>query len=92
MPGPKPKYRIELATEEEQELRRLVRSHKAPQVKAMRARILLAAFDHPEWSNQRIAQEAGTVDRVVRHWRRRWSERRSIEDLPRPGRPRVFSP
>jgi hypothetical protein len=32
------------------------------------------------------------VDRVVRHWRRRWSERRSIDDLPRPGRPRVFSP
>jgi hypothetical protein len=92
MPGPKPKYPVELTTQEEQELRRLVRSHKAPQVKAMRARILLAAFDHPEWSNKRIAQEASTVDRVVRHWRRRWSERRSIADLPRSGRPRVFSP
>jgi len=92
MPGPKPKYPVELTTEEEKELRQLVRSHKTSQAKAKRARILLAAFDHPEWSNQQIAQEAGTVDRVVRHWRRRWSETRSIEDLPRPGRPRHFSP
>jgi hypothetical protein len=92
MPGPKPKYPVELTTEEEKELRQLVRSHKTPQAKAKRARILLAAFDHPDWTNQQIAQEAGTVDRVVRQWRRRWSEMRSIEDLPRPGRPRHFSP
>lgn len=92
MRGPKPKYPVELTTEEEKELRQLVRSHQTPQTKAKRAKILLAAFDHPDWSNQQIAQAAGTVDRVVRHWRRRWSERRSIEDLPRPGRPRVFSP
>ena len=78
MRGPKPKYPVELTAEEETELRQLVRSHKTPQVKAKRARILLAAFDHPDWSNQQIAQEAGTVDRVVRHWRRRWSETRSI--------------
>ena len=92
MRGPKPKYPIELTTEEEKELRQLVRSHKTPQTKAKRARILLAAFDHADWSNQQIAREAGTVDRVVRIWRRRWWETRSIEDLPRPGRPRVFSP
>jgi len=71
MRGPKPMYPVELKTEEEQELRRLVRGHKTPQVKAMRARILLAAHDHPECSNQQIAQEAGTVDRLVRYWRRR---------------------
>lgn len=92
MPGPKPKYPVELTTEEEEELRRLVRSHKTPQVKAKCARILLTAFDHPQWSNQQIAQGAGTVDRVVRHWRRRWWETRSIEDLPRSGRPRGFFP
>ena len=92
MPGPKPKYSVELTTEEEKELGRLVRSHKTPQVKAKRARILLVAFDHPDWSNQQIAQEVGTVDRVVRKWRRRWSETKSIEDLPRSGRPRVFPP
>jgi transposase len=92
MRGPKPKYPIALTTEEEQSVRRLLSSRKAPQGKVFRARILLAAFDHPEWSNQQIAQEAGTVDRVVRFWRRRWSDTRSIEDLPRSGRPRRFSP
>jgi hypothetical protein len=92
MRGPKPKYPVELTTEEEKQLRQLERAHNTPQAKARRARILLAAFDHPDWSNQQIAQEAGTSDRVVRQWRRRWSERRSIEDLPRSGRPRVFSP
>ncbi len=92
MSGPKPKYPIELTSEEENELRRLVNSRKAPQGKVLRARILLAAHEHPEWSNQRIAQEVGCADRTVRKWRRRWVERHSIEDLPRPGAPRRFSP
>jgi transposase/transposase-like protein len=92
MRGPKPKYRIELTPEEEQALRRLKRARNSPQGKVMRARILLYAFDHPEWSNQRIAQEAGCTDWTVRKWRKRWVERRSIEDLPRPGAPRRFSP
>lgn len=92
MRGPKPKYGIVLTTEEEQRFRRLLASRKAPQGQVFRARILLAAFDHPEWSNQQIAQEAGTVDRVVRFWRRRWHDTRSIDDLPRSGRPRRFSP
>jgi hypothetical protein len=47
MRGPKPKYTIELTTEEERELRK---------------------------------------------WRRRWAKKRSIEDVPRPGAPRRFSP
>ena len=92
MRGPKPKHRIELTTEEEQSLRRLASAHKSPQAKALRARIVLLAFDHPEWSNQQIAHEAGCTDWTVRKWRRRWVAARSIEDLPRPGAPRRFSP
>jgi len=92
MRGPKPKYPIELTAEEEQELRRLVNARNTPQGKALRAQILLAVHDHPEWSNQQIAREVGCTDRTVRKWRRRWSETRSIEDLPRPGAPRRFSP
>ena len=92
MRGPKPKYAIELTTEEERELRRVANSRNAPYVKVIRARILLAAHDHPKWSNQRIAQEVGCTDRIVRKWRRRWVETKSIEDLPRPGAPRRFSP
>lgn len=92
MRGPKPKYPVELTTEEEPELRKLANSRTAPYVKVIRARMLLAAHDHPEWSNLRIAQEAGCTRRIVRKWRRRWAETRSIEDLPRPGAPRRFSP
>jgi hypothetical protein len=92
MRGPKPTHRIELTTEEEQSLRRLANARKSPQDKALRARILLLAFDHPEWSNQQIAQEAGCIDWTVRKWRRRWVATRSVEDLPRPGAPRRFSP
>jgi hypothetical protein len=92
MPGPKPKYPITLTPEEEQSLRRLVSARNSPQGKVVRARILLLAFDHPGWSNQQIAQEAGCIDWTVRKWRKRWVETRSIEDLPRPGAPRRFSP
>jgi transposase-like protein len=92
MRGPKPKHRIELTTEEEQSLRRVASAHKSPQAKAVRARIVLLAFDHPGWSNQQIAREAGCTDWTVRKWRRRWVATRSIEDLPRPGAPRRFSP
>jgi hypothetical protein len=92
MQGPKPKYTIRLLENEEQELRQLVNSRKAPQGKSRRARIILAAHDHPDWSNQQIAQGVGCTDRIVRTWRRRWIETKSLEDLPRPGAPRRFSP
>jgi len=92
MRGPKPKYTIALTSEEEQQLRRLANAHKTPQVQALRARILLAAHAHPEWSNQQLAREMGCTDRTVRSWRRKWTERHSVADLPRPGAPRRFSP
>jgi hypothetical protein len=90
--GPKPTNPIELTSEEEQSLRSLVKARNSPQGKVVRARILLAAFDHPEWSNQQIAQEARCTDWTVRKWRKRWIQTRSIEDLPRPGAPRRFPP
>jgi len=90
--GPKPQSPIVLTSEEEKSLRKLVNAHNSPQSKVVRARILLAAFDHPAWSNQQIAQEARCTDWTVRKWRKRWVEARSIEDLPRPGAPRRFSP
>ena len=92
MRGPKPKYAIELTTEEERDLRKLANSRKSPHGKVVRAGILLAAYDHPEWSNQQIAQEVGRIDRTARKWWRRWAERGSIVDLSRPGAPRRFSP
>ncbi len=92
MRGPKPCYPIHLSTAHEQQLRQLVRAHTTPQAHSMRARIVLAAHDHPDWSNQQIAQAVGTSDRIVRKWRRRWTETHSLDDAPRSGAPRRFSP
>jgi len=50
-------------------------------------RIVLDAYEHPEWSNQQIAREVGSSDRQVRKWRRRW-----VADAPRLGAPRRFPP
>ena len=92
MRGPKPNYPIHLLENEIRTMRQLVQGRNSPQVKVMRARILLAAHEHPEWSNQQIATHAGCTDRAVRKWRRRWNETKSLDDLPRPGAPRRFSP
>jgi hypothetical protein len=92
MPGPKPKYPIKLSEDQVTKLRKMINAQKTAQVKVMRAKIILSAHEHPEWSNQEIARQAGCTDRAVRKWRRRWVETESLEDLPRPGAPRRFSP
>ena len=92
MKGPKPQYPIQLVDNEIAELRQLVNSRNGPQGKVKRAKIILYAHEHGEWSNQDIARAVGCTDRMVRKWRRRWDETRSLDDLPRPGAPRRFSP
>jgi aminoglycoside phosphotransferase (APT) family kinase protein len=92
MRGPKPNYPIALTKAEQEQLRQLVRAHTTGQTLAVRVRIILAVHEHPEWSNQQIAQEVGTSDRQVRKWRGRWVATRSLADAPRPGAPRRFSP
>jgi hypothetical protein len=92
MRGPKPSYPIQLAPEQAVQLRQLVRAHTTPQTTSLRARIVLPAHDHPDWSNQQIGQQVGTADRIVRKWRRRWTQTHSLDDAARPGAPRRFSP
>ena len=92
MSGPKPIYPISLTEAKVKSLRELARAHKTGQSMVVRARILLQANEHPEWSNQQIAQALGTTDRNVRKWRGRWVNTHSIADAPRSGAPRRFSP
>jgi transposase len=92
MRGPKPLYPIVLTIDEEQAFRRLLSSRKAAQGEVLRARILLAVHEHPGWSNVQIATEVGCSVRTVWKWRQRWTEKKSLADLPRPGAPRRFSP
>lgn len=92
MRGPKPAYPIALTAEEAKHLQHLIRAHTTPQMLAMRARIILTAYEHPEQSNQQIALVVGTTDRTVRAWRGRWVKTHSLADAPRSGAPRRFSP
>lgn len=92
MRGPKPNYPITLTDDTAADFRQLIRAHSTPQAQVLRARSVLAAFEQPNWSNDRIAQTLGTSDRMVRKWRRRWVETHSLSDAPRSGAPRRFSP
>jgi len=92
MRGPKPSHPIELTDAEGEQLHRLVRAHTTGQTLAIRARIVLAASEHSEWSNQQIAHAVDTSDRLVRKWRQRWVATHTLADAPRSGAPRRFSP
>jgi len=58
---------------------------------AKRAQIVLAAHAHPGWSSKQLAQSLGLKARLIRKWRRRWSETHSLQDASRSGAPRRFS-
>lgn len=92
MRGPRPVYSIDLTDDEAGNLRRLIRAHTTAQTRVVRAKIVLTAAQQPSWTTQQIADQLGTSDRMVRKWRRRWSETRSLDDAPRSGAPRRFSP
>jgi transposase len=91
-PGPKNEYPIQLLEKEIDELRQLSQTRTAPHGIVTRAKIVLLAHEHPEWSNKQIGQKVGRSERTVYKWRKRWTETKSLEDLPRPGAPRRFSP
>ncbi len=59
MRGPKPKYRIELATEDAQRLRQLVNAHKAAQALVLRAHLVLLAH---------MTTRTGAISRLPRRW------------------------
>ena len=91
MRGPKPKYAVQLTEEKYQELKHLSLSHMSPWVEVQRARILLLAYEHPDWSNHKIAAEVGCSLMMVKKWRKRWYETNSTKSLPRSGAPRKFN-
>lgn len=92
MPGPRPKYRIELNEEQVKELTHLSMSYTEPHYKVQRAKILLLADRHPDWNNAQIGGEVGCDLQTVRKWRRTWCQEGTIEDSLRSGAPRQFCP
>src|SRR5439155_25140319 len=91
MPRTSP-FRIVLSSEEERELVARARRYTLPYFQVQRARMILLAAEGLE--NDEIARRLQTRREVVWVWRKRFYEQRlaGLEERPRPGRPRVFSP
>ena len=91
MPGPRPKYAITLAPEQEARLVHLSTCYMAPFAIVQRAQIMLLAARQPEWSNTAIAQRLGCSVTTVKRWRQRWQDADSLRDAPRVGTRRIFT-
>jgi hypothetical protein len=65
--GPKPRSKVALTAAEYRELQRLTWRRAAPYAEVMRAKILLLAYEHLDWSHATIA--GPWTARTVRKWR-----------------------
>ncbi len=85
---------IELTDELRDQLEAIARARSTPQALAFRCRIILRAAHNDDPSNQNIAAEMGCNRHTVGQWRERfvaWGLE-GLQDAPRSGRPRSFSP
>jgi len=90
--GPTPAAQIALTLEELRELQRIARRREtASHGRVVRAKIILTAYEHPEWNNAQIARKLGTTVGTVQKWRKRWRATRTLAEAPRAGAPRLFS-
>jgi Winged helix-turn helix len=85
---------VTLAHDEQSRLEAIVRAHSTPQALAFRCQVILraAAVDCP--SNLQVANELHCNRPTVGRWRHRYLAQglNGLQDAPRSGRPRRFSP
>ena len=85
---------VSLTPEEQTRLEALVRAHSTPQALALRCRLILrsAAPDQP--SHVQVATELACERHTVGRCRQRYLQHglTGLQDAPRSGRPRRFSP
>jgi transposase-like protein len=83
---------VRLSAAERSSLEGVARRYTAPYREVIRAKIvLMAALD---LQNQEIARRLSLPTQIVSKWRKRFFHQRlpGLEELPRQGRPPVFSP
>jgi putative transposase len=85
---------ITLAGDEQSRLESIVRAHSTPQALAFRCQVILRAAAPDRPSNLQVASELRCNRHTVGRWRHRYLEQglSGLQDAPRPGRPRRFSP
>lgn len=85
---------VELLPELRATLESLARAGSTPQALAFRCRLVLRAAGPDNPSNQEVAAELGCDRHTVGQWRERFVAKGldGLQDAPRSGRPRSFSP
>lgn len=86
--------RVHLTDQERARLETLVRAGSTPQALVFRCRLILRAAAADEPTNLQIAAEFRCDRHTVGIWRNRYLQRGAagLQDAPRSGRPRRFSP
>jgi transposase len=85
---------IILAPEETERLQRICQARSAAQARVFRARLVLRCAEPDAPTSWQVAVEFECDPDTVSKWRRRFAEKRlaGLDDAPRSGRPRSFSP
>lgn len=83
---------MKISTVEERELRRRAAQYTRPYREVIRAKIVLLAAEG--LTDIEIAARLDCTDRMVAKWRKRFATEglAGLNERPRPGRPRSFSP
>ena len=85
---------VTLAHDEQSRLESIVRAHSTPQALAFRCQLILRAAAPDRPSNLQVANELHCNRHTVGRWRSRYLAQglSGLQDAPRSGRPRRFSP
>jgi putative transposase len=85
---------VSLADEEQRRLESIVRAHSTPQALSFRCQVILRAASADRPSNLQVGKELHCDRHTVGRWRSRYLAQGlcGLQDAPRPGRPRRFSP
>jgi hypothetical protein len=93
MPEVRPRYRPKFSPQELARARKVSRKRRAAHAVVQRAKLALLLAKEPAMTNPEAGRRLGLHQNSIRYWRKRWArEGFSLEDRPRSGRPRVFSP
>jgi DNA-binding CsgD family transcriptional regulator len=85
-------HQVVLSDEQRRELQRRAAAYSGPYRDVVRAKAILLAAEG--LSNTEIAERLGQSRQAVSQWRKRFCQEglQGLEERPRPGRPRRFSP
>jgi len=91
MPRKSP-YNIILANDEKKSLQQMAHKYTSPYYEVIRAKAILLAADG--FKNKEIGERLDLPRQIVSKWRKRFYDKRlaGLQDQPRRGRPRCFSP